>query len=114
MISGRIEVKAYLVAAAALLMSAPVFAQVPPDIAAGIRKIGPVVDTPNTGKLYAPLFKDVKEPYAGVKVARDIGYGPGPLNKLDVFTPNGAQPGSRMVVVFAHGGGFERGDKHQK
>src|SRR5438270_40358 len=82
-----------LFAAAALLISAPAFAQVPPDIAAGIRKIGPIVDTPNTGKLYAPLFKDVKEPYSGVKVVRDITYGPDPLNRMDVFTPEGAQAG---------------------
>ncbi len=105
--------KRYLIAAAALLISAPVLAQVPPDIATAIRKIGPIVDTQNTGKLYAPFFKQVKEPYDGVKVVRDIAYGPDPLNKLDVFTPEAAQPGGRMVVVFVHGGGFERGTKHQ-
>src|SRR5437660_1530787 len=103
---GGLNVNRYLLAVAALLVSVPAFAQVPADIAAGIRKIGPIVDTQNTGKLYAPLFKEVKEPYAGVKVMRDIAYGPDPLNKLDVFTPESGQAG-RMVVVFAHGGGFE-------
>jgi hypothetical protein len=47
-----------MIPALVALMSAPgvSFAQVPPDIAAGIRKIGPIVDTPGTAKLYAPLF----------------------------------------------------------
>ena len=57
-------------------LSGAVFAQVPPDVAAGIRKIGPIVDTVNTAKLYAPFFKDQKEPYSGVTVSRDIAYGP--------------------------------------
>src|SRR5512142_2733858 len=104
----------YLLAAAvALLASSSALAQVPPDVAAGLRKIGQVVDVPNTTKLYAPFFKEVKEPYSGVKVVRDIAYGPDPLNKLDVFTPQAPQAGGRMVVIFAHGGGFERGDKRQ-
>jgi triacylglycerol lipase len=95
-----------------LLMSSPALAQVPPDIAAGIRKIGPIVDAPNTAKLYAPLFRDQKEPYANVTVSRDIAYGPDPLNKLDVFT-SGPAPANRLVVIYVHGGGFERGDKRQ-
>jgi len=88
-------------------------AQVPPDIAAGIRKIGPIVDAANTAKLYAPLFEQQKEPYHGVTVTRDLAYGPDPLNRIDVFTSGpSAQPG-KTVVMFAHGGGFERGDKRQ-
>jgi dienelactone hydrolase len=86
-------------------------AQVPPDIAEGIRKIGPIVDTPNTAKLYAPLFAEQKEPYPNVKVVRDIAYGSDPLNKLDVFT-SGSGTG-KPVVIYVHGGGFERGDKRQ-
>jgi dienelactone hydrolase len=88
-------------------------AQVPPDIAAGIRKIGPIVDTPNTAKLYAPLFESQKEPYPNVAVVRDIAYGPDPLNKLDVFASAPAAGTGRTVVFFVHGGGFERGDKRQ-
>jgi triacylglycerol lipase len=94
-----------------LITISSAFAQVPPDIAAGIRKIGPIVDQPNTARLYAPLFKDQKEPYAGVTVTRDVAYGPDALNKLDVFTSGPSQPG-KTVVVFVHGGGFEHGDKH--
>jgi len=95
-----------------MLLSGTGFAQVPREVAAGIRKIGPIVDTANTAKLYAPFFKDQKEPYSGVTVARDIAYGPDPLNKIDVFTSGPAQPG-KTVVVYVHGGGFERGDKRQ-
>ncbi|HEX5280377.1 MAG TPA: alpha/beta hydrolase [Micropepsaceae bacterium] len=100
-------------AAISLMIAGPAVAQVPPDIAAQIRKIGQIVDVPNTTKLYAPMFKDIKEAYASVKVERDIAYGPDPLNKLDVFTPTTGAAG-RTVVIFAHGGGFERGDKVQK
>jgi triacylglycerol lipase len=88
-------------------------AQVPPDMAAGIRKIGPIVDTPNTLKLYGPLFEGQKEPYPNVTVVRDIAYGPDPANKLDVFTPAPAAGAGKTVVFFVHGGGFERGDKRQ-
>ena len=95
-----------------LSLSGAVFAQVPPDIAAGVHKIGPIVDAVNTAKLYAPLFKDQKEPYSGVTVARDIAYGPDPLNKLDVFSTGQTQPG-KTVIIYVHGGGFERGDKRQ-
>jgi triacylglycerol lipase len=86
-------------------------AQVPPEIAEGIRKIGPIVDTPGTAKLYAPLFAGHKEPYPNVMVTRDAAYGPDPLNKLDVFTSGSG--GGKTVVVYVHGGGFERGDKRQ-
>jgi dienelactone hydrolase len=86
-------------------------AQVPPDIAAGIRKIGPIVDTPGTAKLYAPLFAGQKEPYPNVMVTRDVAYGPDPLNKLDIFT-SGSGSG-KTVVIYVHGGGFERGEKRR-
>lgn len=44
--------------------------------------------------------------------ARDIAYGPDPLQKLDVYAPaKGAARGP--VILFAHGGGWKRGDKRQ-
>ena len=63
------------VAVAALLGAGLVFptiarAQMPPDIAEKIAAIGRVVDPENTGKIYTPLQE--KEPYAGVKVTRDV------------------------------------------
>jgi triacylglycerol lipase len=89
-------------------------AQVPPDIAEGIRKIGPIVEAPGTAKLYAPLFADQKEPYPNVTVVRDIAYGTDdPLQKLDVFTAAPMAGAPKPVVMFLHGGGFQRGDKRQ-
>jgi acetyl esterase/lipase len=106
-------VKIHVLAATviSLTISGVVLAQVPPEIAEGIRKIGPIVDVPNTVKLYAPLFQNQKEPYPNVTVARDIAYGPDPLNRIDVFTAGPSTPAGKTVVMFAHGGSFERGDK---
>jgi acetyl esterase/lipase len=44
--------------------------------------------------------------------ARDVAYGSDPLQKLDVYAPaKGSPPGP--VILFAHGGGWKRGDKKQ-
>ena len=93
-------------------MSGPSLAQVPADIAAGIRKIGQVSDPQNTAALYRPLFKDQTEPFPGVTLERDIAYGPDPLNRMDIFSPGPAMSPNRTVVIYVHGGRFERGDKH--
>lgn len=84
-------------------------AQVPPDIAAKVRASGQAMD-PTIGQLYAPLFP--KEAWAGVTIQRDLAYGPDPLQKLDVFTPDNAKGKTLPVLLFVHGGGFTRGDKH--
>ena len=89
------------------LSAAVVQAQVPPDIAAQLREIGPKIDI-KVAQIYAPL--QPKPPYAGMTFVRDVTYGPDPLQKLDVFTPDGAG-GKRPVLIFVHGGGFVRGDK---
>jgi len=84
-------------------------AQVPPDVAAKITALGRVVDPPNTAKIYAPLQE--KEPYAFVKITRDVKYGPHPRNVLDVFVDD-STVGGRPVLMFVHGGGFVGGTKH--
>ena len=81
----------------------------PPEIASKLLDLGRVVDPPNTGLLYAPLQE--KEPYPGVRIERDIKYGPADRNLLDVFTPQTPSAG-RPVLIFVHGGAFVRGDKH--
>ncbi len=83
--------------------------QVPPDIAAKIKAVGQKID-PSIGPLYAPLLS--LEPYPGVTVTRDQAYGSDPLQKLDVFTPSAKGSKLRPVLLFVHGGGFVRGDKH--
>jgi acetyl esterase/lipase len=101
-------------AAAALLGAALVFptmalAQMPPDIAQKIAAMGRVVDPENTGKIYAPLQE--KEPYAGVKVMRDVKYGSDARNVVDIFVPETGAAG-RPVLMFVHGGRMIRGNKH--
>ena len=97
------------VAAAALVAWATsAGAQVPPAIAAKIRAAGQAMD-PSTGNLYAPLFPPAA--WKGVTIQRDIAYGADPLQKLDVFVPEGRHA-NLPVLLFVHGGGFTRGDKH--
>jgi triacylglycerol lipase len=97
-----------LTVAALALSASAAQAQVPPDIAAKLKAIGPKIDLA-VGALYAPL--QAKEPYAGVAVRRDVAYGSDPLQKLDVFSPQAKAAKPRPVLLFVHGGGFVRGDK---
>jgi acetyl esterase/lipase len=62
--------------------------------------------------LYAPFHE--REPYRSVAVTRDASYGPNERHRLDVFRPQpaAAAAGSAPVMMFVHGGGFVRGDKH--
>ncbi|MBO0754382.1 MAG: alpha/beta hydrolase [Bradyrhizobiaceae bacterium] len=99
--------------AAALLGAILIFppmtqAQMPPDIAAKVAALGRVVDPENTGKIYTPLQE--KEPYAGIKVVRDVSYGPHARNVVDIFIPESG-PAGRPVLMFVHGGGYTRGNK---
>src|SRR5438445_12177148 len=85
-------------------MTATVQAQVPPDIEAGLRKIGQIVDPACTAKLYRPLmprndyntYWPVGAPapanphipiYPGVTIAHDVPFGPHPKVMLDIFCP---------------------------
>ena len=100
-----------LVLLAALICSTEALAgETPPEIAAAVKQIGPVIDPPATAALFAPLQK--KEPYAGVTVTRDEKYGTDPRNRLDVFGPAKADGMRRPILIFVHGGAFTGGDKH--
>ena len=63
-------------------------AQVPPSIAAALRRIGLIVDVPNTRPLYEPLFVTQRETYPNLAVARDMSYDSGPLNTFDILRRN--------------------------
>ena len=79
---------ALILLAAAVVASTTAWSQqspMPADIAAKLQEIGRVVDPPATAPLYAPLQE--KEPYQGVKIERDVKYGPEDRNLLDIFTP---------------------------
>lgn len=91
------------------LIAGTASAQVPPDIANQIREGGASLDPVASGALYAPLFAN--ETYADLTVTRDVAYGADPLQKLDLYEPKGAHD-PLPVMVFIHGGGFTRGDKH--
>jgi len=96
------------------LAGAPAMAQMPADIAEKIAKLGRVVDGPATAAIYAPLQES--EPYAGIKMARDVKYGPAERNIMDVFSAevaNGSRPVLRPVLMFMHGGSYIRGDKRR-
>ena len=80
----------------------------PEDIAWKLLELGRVIDPPKTVELYAPLQE--KEPYQGVKVERDVKYGPADRNLLDIFLPETAAP-PRPVLIFVHGGAFVGGNK---
>jgi acetyl esterase/lipase len=91
-------------------LTAPAQAQMPSDIIPQIEALGRVVDPPNTAKIYAPLQE--KEPYAGIKVKRDVSYGEHARNVVDIFAAENGAAG-RPVLMFVHGGGFVRGSKHE-
>jgi hypothetical protein len=93
----------------AVLASRSVRSQVPSDIHAQLLQIGRVVAPPVTAVLYAPLQQ--REPYAGVKVARDERYGPDPRQLLDVFTPEAGGGDAKPVLVYLHGGAFTGGER---
>jgi acetyl esterase/lipase len=89
-------------------LAAGALAQVPPDIAARIAEIGRVVDPPATARIYAPLQQAA--PRQDVRTTRNIPYGPGPKDVLDVFTSPRKLP-PRPILIFVHGGAFVGGDK---
>ena len=102
--------KTVLVAAAAVvsLSSWAAVSPMPPDIARKLAELGRVVDPQATAKLYRPLQQT--EPYFGVRIERDLKYGPADRNLLDVFMPQATTSG-RPVLIFVHGGAFVRGNK---
>src|SRR5262245_20707130 len=99
------------VAAMVALLTSSASAQQSPmseDLAWKLLELGRVVDPAKTAEIYAPLQQ--KEPYQGVKVERDVKYGPADRNLLDVFVPDTASS-ARPVLIFVHGGGFTAGNR---
>jgi hypothetical protein len=106
--------------AIAFLMTAGVaLGQLPPQVEAELRKLGPVVEPGCTAKLMRPLFgkndyntywpvdaatpnKNVKL-YSGITLMRDLSYGPEPKDLIDVFVPEKGG-NNRTVLVYIPGG----------
>lgn len=89
----------------------------PPQAAKVFAEIGPVWGSDiNKHRdfviaTYSPIVAAADN--SGIRVERDIAYGPHPRQVLDVFMP---APGAgtappRDVVIFVHGGAFIRGKK---
>ena len=94
------------VACAALNASA----QVPPNIEAGLIKMGHIVDPPCTAKLYRPLMpanditSSATPSYPGITVVRDASFGPNPKDVVDIFSADKG-PASRPVLIYVPRGG---------
>ena len=105
--------KLYATALLLIFAAAPAQAQqtggMPSEIEWKLAELGSVVNPPETAKLYAALQE--KEPYQGVKVARDIKYGTDERHLIDLFVPEAPAASPRPVLMFVHGGAFTRGDR---
>jgi len=93
--------------------------QVPPEIAAGLQKIGQIVDPACTARLYRPLMPkndyntywppEASAPaftgqlYPDVSIARDQSFGPDPKDLVDIFTPDKGS-GNRPILIYVPGG----------
>jgi triacylglycerol lipase len=78
-----------------------VTAQVPPEVARQLVAIGRGVCVPQTAQVYRPMHPN--PPYAGIKIARDVSFGPDRQNLLDVFSAEKGG-GNRPVLVYVSGG----------
>ncbi|HEY2269379.1 MAG TPA: alpha/beta hydrolase [Streptosporangiaceae bacterium] len=88
--------------------------ELPPDVIAQLKALDPAI-TPElaqrTWALLTPYHE--KAGYTAPRIDRDLRYGPNERHRLDVHAGEGPAPASPLpVVVFVHGGGFVRGDKH--
>ncbi|MFD1796947.1 alpha/beta hydrolase [Paracoccus aurantiacus] len=103
----------YLTLTGLMVVSSPAIAQVAdtPEIAQKIRDMGTTLSREVVGgthEIYAPLYPAM--PIAGVELVADQAYGEADRNLLDIYKPADAG-GTAPIVIFAHGGGFVRGDK---
>jgi acetyl esterase/lipase len=60
-----------------------------------------------TLEVYEPILATA--PKSGVKIAKDVAYGPDLRHRIDIFQPEGKT--GVPVVVFFHGGAYVRGDR---
>ncbi len=94
-------------ALAAMAIPGLAYAELPKDVQEAIAKMGHVND-PKTAPLFAPFHKDGIP--ADMKVSRDLAFGSDPAQKVDIFTSG--QGAGKPILIYVHGGGFTRGDKH--
>src|SRR5271154_7155452 len=84
-------------------------AQVPANIESELVKMGHIVDPPCTAKLYRPMMPanditiNATPLYPGITIARDVSFGPDPMDVVDVFAADKG-PASRPVLIYVPGG----------
>jgi triacylglycerol lipase len=97
----------------AAMAATPVLAQMPADIAAKLKEIGPVLNPSMIQATFALYTAKVPKAAPGVSSLEDIAYGPDERHRLDVFAP-AARPGRAMpVALFVPGGGYVGGAKNR-
>ena len=105
----KLQIALGMAVAMAVVLPALARAQVPADIAAGLKKIGQIVDPACTAKLYRPLMpaNDVNSKatplYKGIDIARDVSFGPNARDVVDIFTAD-KRGDSRPVLIYVPGG----------
>lgn len=104
------SLRCLILALAGAFCSVAAQAQMSPELADKVRAIGRTINPPATAALYAPRLLE-KEPYAAIKVQRDIKYGEDERHLLDVFSAESMSGAARPVFIFVHGGAFSRGDR---
>jgi triacylglycerol lipase len=86
-------------------------AQLPPDVAAKIREIGPVLNPPMIQATFALYVPRVPQSAPGVVHHEDFAYGPDERQRLDVFALAAKPARAAPVMVFVPGGGYVGGAK---
>jgi triacylglycerol lipase len=109
----RLRIIASIGAIAALGFAAPAHAEIsnlPKTVAEQIAAMGPHLNPQIITRSFALMRPLQAAPSKSVVIAKDVSYGPDPLQKLDIDHP---AKGSRLpVALYVHGGGFVRGDKN--
>jgi triacylglycerol lipase len=100
-------------AAAVLMVAGQAMAQMPPEVAAKLKEIGPVLNPSMIQATFDLYIPRVVKAYPGVSSTEDIAYGPDERHKLDVFAS--ARPERAMpVVLFVPGGAYVGGAKSRE
>ena len=99
------------VVAAFLVTAGQAVAQMPPDIAAKLKEIGPVLNPAMIQATFDLYISRVVKAYPGVSSTEDIAYGPDERHKLDVFASAARQERAMPVVLFVPGGDYVGGAK---
>ncbi len=77
-----------------------------------LRAVTSVLQLFGTGRSPAVLL-NLTAPRRGYRVERDIAYGNGPRNRLDLYVPACATKAALPVIVFFYGGAFRAGRKNE-